>query len=76
MSVARSPGSGPKKKTVTTPAMIRKVQKRIERNPRRSGRKMARELNISQRSMQRMLKDELGLKPLKFQKAQDLNDKQ
>lgn len=56
--------------------MIRKVQKRIERNPRRSGRKMARELNISQRSMQRILKDELGLKPLKFQKAQDLNDKQ
>ena len=70
-SVARRPGNGPKK-TVTTPEMVRKVKARIERNPRRSGRKMARELNISQERMQHILKNELKVKPYKFVKGQDL----
>jgi inhibitor of nuclear factor kappa-B kinase subunit alpha len=74
-SVTRRQGSG-RKKTATAPEMVRKVKKRIDRNPRRSGRKMARELNISQGSMRNILKNELGLKPLKFQKVQDLTDAQ
>lgn len=56
--------------------MIRKVKARIDRNPRRSGRKIARELNISRERMQHILKNELGLKPLKFQKVQELTDAQ
>lgn len=74
-SVAPRPKSG-RKRTATSPEMVRKVKKRIERNPRRSGRQMARELNISQYAIRQILKNELGLKPLKFQKVQDLTDAQ
>ena len=68
-------GGGPKK-TATSPEMIRKVKARIERNPRRSGRKMAAELNISRERMQHILGSELRLKPLKYQKAHDLTPAQ
>ena len=49
--------------------MIRKVKATFDRNPRLCGRKIARELNISRERMQHILKNELGLKPLKFQKV-------
>ena len=52
--------------------MVRKVVKRLVRNPRRSGRKIARELNILQHSIRQILKNVLGVKPLKFQKVQEL----
>ena len=64
-----------KKKTVTRPEMIRKVKARFYRNPRHSGRKFSRELDISQEGMQYILKNVLGLKPLKFQKVQQLTKK-
>ena len=63
------------KKTVTTPEMIRKVKARFDRNPRRSGRKIARELNILRERMQHILKNEIGLKPLKLQNVQELTDR-
>ena len=56
--------------------MIRKVKARFVRNPRRSDRKIAHELNISRERMQHVLKNELGLKSLKFQKVQKLTDGQ
>lgn len=74
-SVARRKGSG-RKKTITTSKIIRKVKNRIDRNPRCSGRKIACEMKISQRSMRRILRDELHLKPLKLRKAHDLTDAQ
>lgn len=63
---------GDAKKTATSSKVIRSVKARIERNPRRSGRKMASELNISRERVQHILKNELGLKALKFQKVHDL----
>ena len=48
--------------------MVRNLKKRLDRNLRRSGRNMARELNTSQYSIRQMLKNE----PLKFQKVQEL----
>ena len=51
--------------------MIRIVKNRIERN-----RKIARELNISRKMMQFLLKIELGIKPLKQQKVKVLIDAQ
>ncbi|XP_053968116.1 uncharacterized protein LOC128869564 [Anastrepha ludens] len=57
-SIAKRYGGGPKK-TTKTPEMVRKVKARLERNPRRSGRKMAKELKISQDSIRRILKNEL-----------------
>lgn len=67
-SIKKRYGGGPKK-TATSPDMVRKVQAQIERNPRRSGRKLAAEMNISRERMQHILKNELGLKPLMFQKV-------
>ena len=74
-SIAKRYGGGPKK-TATTPEMVRKVKARLERNPRRSGRKMAKELKISQDSIRRILKNELKVKAYKFQKAHDLSPQQ
>ena len=61
-------------KTATSAEMARKVKKRLDRNLRRTGRKMARELNISQHAIRQIFKNELGVKPLKIQKVQDLNE--
>ena len=70
-SVARRQESG-RNKTVTSADMVRKVKKRLDRNPRRSDRKMACELNISQYAIRQILKKELGVKPLEIQKVQHL----
>ncbi|KAK9694056.1 hypothetical protein QE152_g33777 [Popillia japonica] len=56
--------------------MIRKVKARLQRNPRRRGNQMAKELKISQRSIQRIFQNELKIKPYKFQKTHDLTPKQ
>ena len=64
------------KKTITTPEMIRKVKARFDRNPCRSGRKITRELDILRERMQYILKNEIGLKPLKFHEVQELIDGQ
>ena len=58
------------KKTATSAEMLRNVKKQLDRNPRRSGQNKARKLSISQ------LNNELGLKPLKIQKVQDLTEAQ
>ena len=73
--VASRPKSGRKRKA-TTPEMIRKVKTRFDRNPYSSDRKIALELNLSRKPMQHILKNMLGLKPLKFQKVQEFTDAQ
>ena len=45
-------------------------------HPRRCGQKMAHELKISQYAIRQILKNELGVKPLKIQKVQDLTEAQ
>ena len=55
-----------RKKTATSAELVRKVKKRLDRNPHRSGRKMANELNISQYATRQVLKNELGVKPLEI----------
>ena len=50
-SVLSRPKCG-RNKTVITPEIVQKVKARFDRNPRRSSRKTARELNISQERMQ------------------------
>ena len=54
--------------------MIRKVKIRFDLNPRCSGRRIVRELNISRERMQYLLKNKLGQNPLKFRKVQQLTD--
>lgn len=74
-SVARRKGSGVKRKA-TSSEMVRKVKNRIEQNPQCSSRQIAHELNISPRSVQRILQNDLKLKAHKEQKEQKLIDKQ
>ena len=52
---------------------MRKVKAIFDRNPRSSGGKIARELNIWRERMQHILKNELGLKPSKPVKFKKYN---
>lgn len=50
------------------------IKKRIDRNPMRSMRAMARSLDISDGSVRKMVKDQLGYHPYKIGKGHYLND--
>jgi inhibitor of nuclear factor kappa-B kinase subunit alpha len=59
--INRKPGTG-RKATVVTPRLINVVRSRIRRNPIRSMRGMAKELNVSEFSIRKIVKQELGAK--------------
>ena len=61
-----------RKNQVRTPDLREKIRKRILRNPRRSMRGMAGELSCSERTVRRIVHEDLNLKALKPQKAQTL----
>ncbi|GFT40391.1 paired domain-containing protein [Trichonephila clavipes] len=63
----RHPGSG-RKRTVSTSRNRKAIEKRVQRNPRVSMRQIARDMRISDRSVRRIAKTDLGLKPYKLQK--------
>jgi inhibitor of nuclear factor kappa-B kinase subunit alpha len=71
-SVEDRPHSGGPR-TARTPQLIRKIRQRICKNRRRSARKLAAKLHTSRRTIQRLLKDDLGLKPYKRQKVHGLS---
>ncbi|KAI6654409.1 Transposase [Oopsacas minuta] len=58
---------------VRTPALKNKVRCRISRNPRRSIRKMARELSVNHETMRKLVVEDLGLKSFKRKKVYHLN---
>jgi len=64
-----------RKRSVRTPRNRQVIKKRVNRNSRVSMRKIARETGISDRSVRRMAKEDLRLKPYKLQRAQLLTDK-
>ena len=55
--------------SVTTPNVRKAVREQIRRNPRRSMRKMASVLNISRKSVQRIVRKDLGMKSFKRKKV-------
>ncbi|XP_055633256.1 uncharacterized protein LOC129773638 [Toxorhynchites rutilus septentrionalis] len=65
-----------RKRTVRSPEAIKRVRKRVRRNPAQSGRKMAKELGISQSTMKTILKDDLRLIPYKKQRVHGVTEKQ
>ena len=67
-SVKERPRSG-RRRTVRTRNLKAKLCKRIFRNPRRSIRKMAKEFKICDRSLRRLVHDDLGLKSLRRRKV-------
>lgn len=48
-----------------TPAMLKALKARIRRNPRRSQRKLALQMKVSRQTIQKALKEDLGLRALK-----------
>ena len=59
--VERKVGSG-RKRFVRTQALVQAIRGRIKRNPVRSMRKMARELNVGPTTVRRVVKDDLKAK--------------
>ena len=67
----RKVGSG-RKRTVREPKVVKQVRERIRRNPRRSMRKLADELKISDRSIRRIVHDDLKMKAYKRRRVAGL----
>ena len=63
-------------RTVRTRAAIVKVKKRLNQKKRVSTRKLTKEMNISRRSIQRILREDLGCKPYKKTKQPKLTNLQ
>lgn len=74
-SIEKRYGGGPPK-TATTPAMVKRVRQRLLRKPGQSGTQMAKELNISRRSIQRIFNKALHVKPYKKVKLHHLTEAQ
>ena len=62
-------------RSVRTPENVQTVRASIEQSPRRSTRKHAAALGISNRSVRRMLHQELGMPPYKMMLAQELSER-
>lgn len=74
-SVEKRYGGG-RRRSVTTPENIKKLAECLRRNPRRSARKLARDIGISNASLRRILKRDLQVKAYKIQKVHGLSEKQ
>jgi transposase len=74
-SIADRPRTG-RPRTVRTPERIKAVKARIRRNPRRSSRRLASQMGVSERSIRRILKEDLGLTPYKRRKVHGLSMQQ
>ncbi|KAI6660137.1 Transposase [Oopsacas minuta] len=61
--------------SVVTPKVRKAVREQIRRNPRRSMRKMASVLKISHRSVQRIVKNQLGMRSFKRKTVHFLSSK-
>lgn len=69
------PKSG-RKRTIRSPELVKKVRERIRRNPAQSMNKVAKDLKISQRTIGRVLKEDLHMKAFKKQKIHGLTTAQ
>ena len=62
--------------TACTPKIIKAACERVRKNPKRSIRKMAQEMNISQKIIRTIVKTDLKLSPIKLKKLHQLTDLQ
>ena len=62
-----------RKRTVRTSTLRKNVKLRLSRNPVRSMRKLAKEMNIARESMRLLVRNELAISSYKFQKKQLLS---
>ena len=61
-------------RSIRTKSVVSAVKKKMERNPQRSVRKIAKEAKISRSSMQRIVKNDLQLTPYKKQSRQLISE--
>ena len=71
-SIKKRYGGG-RKKTATGTENVRKLRNRLHHKPQRSARKWGLDLKISDRSVRRILKNHIHVKPYKIQKVQELS---
>ena len=57
-------------RSVRTPKLVNSIRGKLRRNPERSGRQLARELQVSQTTMQNILRKDLKCYPYKKTKRQ------
>lgn len=60
-------------RTVRTPELQKKIRRILKKNPQRSLNKLSQKLNISDRSLRRVVHEDLGLKTYKKRKHHGLN---
>lgn len=72
----RKQAQGGSKRTVRTPELIKVVRERIRRNPARSARKLAKELNVGPNNINRILHEDLGLRAFKKRRIHGLTNAQ
>ena len=73
--VADLPRTG-RPKCIRTPKKIKAIRERVQRNPKRSMRKMASEVGIRKSSIHRLIHEDLKMKSQVLQKHQFLSDLQ
>ncbi|KAK0417925.1 hypothetical protein QR680_013281 [Steinernema hermaphroditum] len=61
-------------RSARTPKLMNMIRKKIQRNPQRSIRKLAREHEVSHETMRKLITDDLELVPYKLTKGQLLTD--
>ncbi|KAK0402250.1 hypothetical protein QR680_016232 [Steinernema hermaphroditum] len=61
-------------RSARTPKLMNMIRKKIQRNPQRSIRKLAREHEVSHETMRKLITDDLELVPYKLAKGQLLMD--
>ena len=69
----RRPGSG-KTRSVRKAGLIKRVREKIRYNPRLSGNQMAKDLNVSRGTTQKVIKEDLHLRGYKLQICLQLNN--
>jgi len=72
-TLKQKPPSRPR--SIRSPENVQTVRASIEQSPRRSARKHAAALGISDRSVRRMLHQQLGMHPYKLMLAQELSER-
>ena len=64
-----------RKRTVRTLKLVKNTREKLRRNPRRSHRKLAARANVSNSTMYRVMKDDLGKKPYKMLHHHELTER-
>lgn len=68
-------GQSGRKRSKRTPEIIEKVRQKITADPRKSTRRLAQEVRVSQTTLENILKKDLKLHPYKIMEAQEISDR-